>query len=117
MSGKHRGRAPEDAESFGAERVPVLRTAVGELSWLLERGYPERSALELVGNRHALTARQRKAVSRCAAGDATVRARCAQRVEASALAGAEVAVDGFNAIIGGESVFSGGVVLVGRDGA
>lgn len=117
VSGKQRGPAPEDAVGFADERLPVLRTAVDELSWLLGRGYAERSALALVGDRHALTARQRKAVSRCAAPPAAVasrRARCVSPVE---LAGQVVHVDGLNAIIVGESVWSGGVVLRGRDGA
>lgn len=117
MSGRHRGQAPGDGQSFAAERAPELRTAVQELSWLLSRGYAERSALELVGNRHALSVRQRKAVSRCAAADDAARARRARRVEVSALADAVVHADGFNVIIGGESAWSGGLVLVGRDGA
>jgi len=114
---KQRGLAPGDAEAFGPRWVPALRTAVQELSWLLGRGYAERSAIELVGNRHALSARQRKAVSRCAAADEAVHARRSRRVEPTALEDAVVHVDGFNAIIVGESVWSGGVVLVGRDGA
>ena len=117
MSGKQRGPAPEDADSFGVARLPVLRTAVDELSWLLGRGYPERSALALVGDRHALTARQRKAVSRCAAPPAAVLSRRARCIGPAELAGQVVHVDGLNAIIVGESVWSGGVVLRGRDGA
>lgn len=113
----HRGPAPEDAKSFACERLPALRSAVDELSWLLGRGYAERSALALVGDRHALTARQRKAVSRCAAPEAAAAARRARRVEPAELAGQVVHVDGFNTIIGGETACSGGVVLRGRDGA
>lgn len=117
VAGKHRGPAPEDAEAFAISRLPALRTAVRDLSWLLTRGYAERSALELVGNRHGLTARQRRAVSRCAASDDAVVDRRRRRVEPGALAGEVVHVDGFNAIITGETVLGGGVVLVGRDGA
>jgi hypothetical protein len=117
VSGRQRGPAPEDAEGFGPERLPVLRVAIDELSWLLGRGYAERSALVLVGDRHALTARQRKAVSRCAAPAAVVASRRARHVPPDGLAGQTVHVDGFNAIIVGESVWSGGVVLRGRDGA
>lgn len=117
MVGKHRGPAPEDAASFAEDRLPALRAAVDDLSWLLSRGYAERSGLALVGNRHGLTARQRKAVARCAASDAAVEDRRRRRVEADELAGQVVHVDGFNAIILGETVLGGGVVLVGRDGA
>lgn len=117
MSGRQRGPAPEDAEGFAPERLPVLRVAIDELSWLLGRGYAERSALALVGDRHALTARQRKAVSRCAAPVEVVARRRSRCVPPEGLAGQAVHVDGFNAIIVGESVWSGGVVLRGRDGA
>lgn len=117
MSGKQRGPAPEDAVGFADDRLPVLRTAVDELSWLLGRGYAERSSLALVGDRHALTARQRKAVSRCAAPDAAVASRRARCVTPAELADRVVHVDGLNAIIVGESVWSGAVVLRGRDGA
>jgi hypothetical protein len=113
----HRGPAPGDAKCFAPARLPALQRAVDELSWLLGRGYAERSALALVGDRHALTTRQRKAVSRCAAPAAAAAARRARRVEVAALAGQVVHIDGFNTIIGGETVCSGGVVLRGRDGA
>jgi hypothetical protein len=116
MSGKQRGPAPEDAVSFGALQLPTLRTAVDELSWLLGRGYPERTALVLVGDRHALTARQRKAVSRCAAPPSAVSSRRSRCIGPAELAGQVVHVDGLNAIIVGESLWSGGVVLRGRDG-
>jgi hypothetical protein len=111
----HRGAAPKDRELFGEEALPALRDAVAELSWLLGRGYSDVSALELVGNRHALAKRQRVAVSRCACTDAQRDARRSRRVES--IEGRAVEVDGFNAIIVGESSLSGGIVLVGRDGA
>lgn len=117
VTGKHRGPAPEDAASFAVRQLPALRTAVAELSWLLSRGYAERSALALVGNRYGLTVRQRKAVSRCAAPEDAAADRRRRRVEPAALRDEVVHVDGFNAIIVGETVLGGGVVLVGQDGA
>jgi hypothetical protein len=117
MPRKHRGPAPRDRELFAPARLPALRAAVGELSWLLSRGYADRSALKLVGDRHELTARQRKAVQRCACSDEAREARRARRVELRDLEGEAVHVDGFNALIVSESTLGGGVVLVGRDGA
>ncbi len=102
---------------FAAAQLPALRAAVDDLSWLLARGYAERSALKLVGDRHALTARQRTAVSRSACAPAAAEARRAARVEPAGLRDAVVHVDGFNAIIVSESARGGAVVLVGRDGA
>ena len=62
----HRGLAPQDERLFAARQLPALRAAAADLCWLLDRGYALRSAVELVGNRHVLTARQRMAVARCA---------------------------------------------------
>ncbi|EDM77364.1 uncharacterized conserved protein, putative [Plesiocystis pacifica SIR-1] len=112
-----RGPAQDDAVDFGAEALPGLRTAVSELAWLLSRGYATTSALELVGNRHDLRARQRTAVLRCTCTDDEAEARTARRVGAAQLRGRAVALDGFNVLIAVESALAGGVVLRGRDGA
>lgn len=94
--------------------MQVLLRATQELSWLLGRGYAEPSALALVGNRHALHKRQRDAVMRCACGDDARAQRGARRVHA--LAGAALAIDGFNCLITLESALAGAPVFRGRDG-
>ncbi len=86
------------------------------LSWLLDRGYPPKASLRLVGDRHALRDRQRKALQRCAAGRTECRRRNRKRVEPGALAGSELAVDGYNILLTLEAALSGGVLLLGRDG-
>jgi hypothetical protein len=94
-----------------------LRTAVGEYSWLLTRGYAEASALKLVGDRHALTERQRMAVRRCACSDQALVTRSQHRVAPSVLRGERLEVDGFNVLTTIEAALGGGVVLLGRDDA
>jgi hypothetical protein len=93
-----RGADPEDADLFAARWLPTLRTATAELSWLASRGYAEPSALALVGNRHELRLRQREAVRRAAAPDDVLATRIARR-RAPAVAGAPLAIDGFNCLI------------------
>jgi hypothetical protein len=110
-----RGADPEDAELFADEHVTALRTAVDELSWLLERGYADTSALELVGNRHRLRKRQRDAVRRCSAATAAVLDRARRRVDADALGGRTLAIDGFNALITLEAGLAGAPLFRGRD--
>jgi hypothetical protein len=110
-----RGPHPNDITLFGAEQVPRLRTAVAELAWLLDRGYAETSALELVGNRHELRARQRTAVLRCVCTSAQIELRRSHQLELEAVAGQAIALDGFNVLIGVESAMAGGVILRGRD--
>ena len=65
----HRGPDPRDGIAFGPLALPALRGAVGDLSWLLSRGYAPVSSLKLVGDRWSLTERQRKAVGRSACSD------------------------------------------------
>ncbi|MEZ4337829.1 MAG: DUF434 domain-containing protein [Sandaracinaceae bacterium] len=115
MSGRHRGPAPGDEALFGPAALPALRSAVDDLSWLLGRGYAAASSLKLVGDRHRLKERQRRAVlsASCTAEQAAARRDQAVR----SVRGEVVHVDGLNAIIVGESALSGGPVFVGRDGA
>lgn len=112
---KHRGPHPADGHLFSDEQVPTLRTAVGELSWLLGRGYAPDSSLKLVGDRYQLTARQRTAIRRAACSDEDSRAR-KERVVPLAECGPRLEIDGFNVIVSVEAAMSGGVLLLCRDG-
>lgn len=112
---KHRGAHPEDRRLFADDQLPALRTAVRELSWLLSRDYSIKGALKLVGDRHALTDRQRLAVSRAACSDQSQEHRAATRLPVEAVAGAELIIDGFNLIITIEAALSGGVLIRCRD--
>ncbi len=114
---RHRGPHPEDHRLFRAAALPVLRDAVSDLAWLETRGYAEKSALQIVGNRYQLTERQRSAVLRCACSDGARRLRRQREITNDTdVDGARVEVDGYNLLITIESALSGGVVLVGRDG-
>ena len=112
----HRGLAPQDERLFAVRQLPALRAAAADLCWLLDRGYAARSALELVGNRHNLTRRQRMAVSRYACSEEDVRRREKLRVEPDRLRGRELWLDGYNILTVLESALAGGLVLLGRDG-
>ncbi|MHB1559454.1 MAG: DUF434 domain-containing protein [Isosphaeraceae bacterium] len=112
----HRGADPRDAEAFGVSSRPALRSAVRDLSWLLNRGYAPVSSLKLVGDRWGLTERQRMAVRRSACADDDRDRRAAARVERADLAGRILWIDGFNVLTTVESHLGGGVVLRCRDG-
>lgn len=114
---RHRGPGPSDHALFAPCLVDVMRVATGELSWLLSRGYPDRAALALVGDRHALKERQRRAVMRCACSDESRASRRARQLPLDDVRGREVHVDGLNVLIVCESALSGAPVLIGRDGA
>ena len=113
----HRGPHPEDAELFAPGAWPRLRSAVADLSWLLSRGYALPGALQVVGNRYDLEARQRQAVTRSACSDEALARRRAAEAPAAALAGATLLLDGYNVLTTVEAALGGAVVLIGRDGA
>jgi hypothetical protein len=112
----HRGPHPDDADLFGDGALPAMREAAGDLVWLLNRGYAFDAATKLVGDRFQLRARQRHAVMRSVCTDASLARRLARRVDASALAGCDVRVDGFNVLTTVEAALGGALVLRGRDG-
>ena len=112
----HRGLAPKDDRLFSERQLPALRVGAADLCWLLDRGYAARSALELVGNRHNLTSRQRNGVARYACSQADVLRREQSRVEPAELRGKELWLDGFNVLTLLESALAGGIVILGRDG-
>ncbi len=112
----HRGPHPHDAELFGDSAVRDLQMAVVHLSWLLSRGYAERSSLKLVGDRFALAQRQRIAVMRSACRDEAIVHRIGQRVEPAAMKERPVVIDGFNLLTTIEAALAGGVILHSRDG-
>lgn len=113
---KHRGPNPDDRKLFSDDQLPGLRTAVSELSWLLTRDYSMRGALKLVGDRHALTDRQRLAVSRAACSDQSKAQRARTQVAIEELESADLIIDGFNLIITIEAALGGGVLFRCRDG-
>lgn len=112
----HRGPDPEDEKLFAPSMWTVLRMATSDLCWLLSRGYAVPSAVELVGNRYALTRRQRLAVGRCACSDEAFLHRQRHRINPQALRGQELWLDGYNVLIAVEAALSGGVILRGCDG-
>src|SRR2546423_14773093 len=113
---RHRGAPPEGARLFDGGRLPSLRAATDEMSWLLSRGYQPKSALKLVGDRHSLRERQRLAVGRAACSDESRERRRARRVEARSVRGSELIVDGFNLVITLEAALAGGVLILCRHG-
>ena len=112
---RHRGLHPEDQRLFDASQWPRLRSAVHDLSWLWSRRYAQPSSIKLVGDCYQLTTRQRTAVGRSSCTDNALTNRQSTLKPASAIKGADLAIDGFNLLTTLEVVFSNGVILRGRD--
>jgi hypothetical protein len=109
---KSRGLAPEDSRFFDKENLARLKKAVADLSWLLQRGYSQKAATELVGNRYQLTRRERHALIHAAWGHEKRRPPLAP----DALLGKRVCIDGFNLLITLETALGGGILIRGVDG-
>jgi len=112
----HRGPHPADAKLFAPNTIPDLQLATADFSLLLTKGYAEKSALKLVGDKFSLTERQRLAVMRSACSDQHLVSRNRRCVAPKNLAGQEIAIDGYNVLITVEAAMSGGVIFKGRDG-
>ncbi len=111
-----RGPDPRDEACFAPESIPQLREAVTDLCWLLSRGYSAKAALVVVGDRHGLRARQRKALQRCASSSQAQQRRERHRIEPCELKGQSLWIDGYNVLLTIEAALSGGVLLLARDG-
>lgn len=112
----HRGPHPADEKLFAPDAIAGLRSALADFSMLLTKGYADKSALKLVGDKFCLTERQRLAVMRSACSDQQLVSRSERRVELSDIAGRSIAIDGYNVLITVEAAMSGGVIFKGRDG-
>lgn len=112
----HRGPHPQDNQLFADDLVPVLRQATADLAWLLTRGYTEKAALKLVGDRFCLTARQRLAVMRAACSDQQLASRRSRLLPPGAIRSQDLAIDGYNLLITIEAALSNAVLIRARDG-
>lgn len=112
----HRGPHPEDAKLFNRQTLPTLQRAVADMSWLLSAGYADKSTLKLVGDRYALTTRQRLAVMRCACSDTQREYRHAHQIPPETVAGQPIILDGYNVLITIEAALARSVLFLAQDG-
>jgi hypothetical protein len=113
---RHRGMHLNDKALFSGEQLLRLHDAVYELCWLLDRGYGRHSAIQLVGDHHQLTLRQRLAISRAACSNVNRVLRQAKCLPIESIKGQPLVIDGFNLIINVETAMAGGLLLICCDG-
>jgi len=112
----HRGPHPADAKLFAEAVISNLRSALADFSLLLTKGYADKSALKLVGDKFSLTERQRTAIMRSACSDQQLISRRSREIKVAELGGQLIAIDGYNVLITIEAAMSGACVFKGRDG-
>ena len=113
---EHRGAHPDDAKLFAADKITDLRIALADYSLLLTKGYAQTGALKLVGDRFALTQRQRLAIMRSSCTDEQLKFRKEKEIKIAEIANQPIAIDGYNILITIEAAISGGAIFKGRDG-
>lgn len=113
---RHRGAHPEDLRLFDRTQLRRMRPAAEEVVWLLGRGYPMATAVEVVGDHHQLEARQRLALQRALCSPEQRKRRQARAIERTDARGRTLLLDGFNVVITLEVALSGGLVLDCADG-
>lgn len=114
VSQRNRGKEASDDKLFSSTAQLIIQTAVEDLCFLYSRGYAEKSALQLVGNRYKLNKRQQRALQGMAASNQQLSLRSAHRL--MDMAGKTLSIDGFNLLIILESALSGAYIFKGMDG-
>ncbi len=112
-----RGFSPGDKRDFSGNSLQTLHCAARDLYYLLNRGYPVKSASTFIGNHCLLSERQRIALSRAVSSSGDITARKAKQLSPEAVAGKTVHIDGFNQIITLEVAQSCSPVLLCMNGA
>jgi hypothetical protein len=94
----------------------TLRTAAADFLYLLDRGYPRRGALQLVGNRYNLDALHREVLHRGVFARNEAEERRNRLVEVERLVEFKLLVDGHNVLITVESGLAGRLLIAANDG-
>jgi hypothetical protein len=97
-------------------KFKYLLEAAEDFRYLLNRGYPRKAALELVGNRYGLTSDHRHLLHRGVFADRDSRARVKKKIPLEKIENRDLAIDGYNVIITIEAGLSGRPLILGDDG-
>jgi len=94
----------------------TLQTAAADFLYLLDRGYPRRTGLQLVGNRYNLDALHREVLHRGLFARREAAERRNRLVEVENLVDFMLLVDGHNVLITVESGLAGRLLIAANDG-
>jgi hypothetical protein len=93
-----------------------LQKAAVDFRYLLNRGYPRKASLELVGNRYGLTFDERHLLHRGVFSDEHSEAREKKIISLKAVRNKDLAIDGHNVLITVEAGLSGRPLVLADDG-
>lgn len=101
---------------FSGQAVKDLQIAQQEVQWLLDRGYKSEAVINLVGQQHQLSSRQRIALQRASASHSQCLRRKTTMLPLESAKDGCLYIDGFNLMIILEVALSGSVLILGNDG-
>ncbi len=93
-----------------------LQNAAEDFRFLLNRGYPRKASLDLVGNRYTLGKAERDLLHRGVFSDKDSNLRKRKKVSLSKIRNKALAIDGYNILITIEAGLSGSPLILGDDG-
>lgn len=93
-----------------------LQKTAEDFRYLLNRGYPRKAALELVGNRYGLTFDERHLLHRGVFSDSDSTSRQKRTISIHEVQNKDLAIDGYNVVITIEAGLSGRPLILGEDG-
>jgi len=93
-----------------------LQEAAQDFRYLLNRGYPRKVTLELVGNRYGLTFNERHLLHRGVFSNTDSQARRKKRTSIKEIRDRDLAIDGHNVLITIEAALSGRPLVLADDG-
>src|SRR3972149_2180091 len=93
-----------------------LQKAAEDFRYLLNRGYPRKAALELVGNRYKLTFDERHLLHRGVFSDSDSESRRKKIISIKEVQNKDLAIDGHNVLITIEAGLSGRPLVLADDG-
>jgi len=109
--------------SAGGKSFPVrpfkfndFQKAAGDFRYLLNREYPRKASLEIVGNRYGLTFDERHLLHRGVFSDVDSESRRNKIISLKAIQGKDLAIDGHNVLITVEAGLSGRPLIFADDG-
>jgi hypothetical protein len=94
----------------------ITSEACEEYRYLLSKGYPDKAALKLVGDRHRLARVERNCLFRGIVDDETAENRRRKMVLPHETRGSSLGIDWYNVLITVETYLRGGVLFLADDG-
>jgi hypothetical protein len=93
-----------------------LKVAGRDLFYLLNKGYPKRSCIELIGNRYNLDSEERHILRRAVYSKEEIKRRKEKLISILKIRGEILGIDGYNVLITTESAIKGKLIILCRDG-